>query len=156
VGTKLRIIIMSDFSHFWALLKQMPHADKDTIVASYSGNLTSSLREFKNLNPRGFSFMLADMENKLKAMGNKTSSPDEPRKRRFRSLILKAMQDQDVMVRNGDWSEVNRFVERFAGKGKSLSNMSLDELKKFNSQVHKLLDWHNMKKEARLRLAIMN
>lgn len=149
---------MSDFAKFYALLKQMPHADKETIIESYSGGETTSLREFKKRNPRGFSWMLTDMENKVTSPQSspKGREADEPQKRRFRSLILWAMQEQGVTVKNRDWSDVNSFVEKYAGTGKSLSNMSIDELKKFNAQVHKLLDWHNTRKEAALRAAIMN
>lgn len=102
--------------------------------------------------------MLTDMENKVTPPqpSPKGREADEPQKRRFRSLILRAMQEQGVTVKNRDWSDVNNFVEKYAGTGKSLSNMSLDELKKFNAQVHKLLDWHNMKREVNLRAALMN
>ncbi|MDR2002129.1 MAG: hypothetical protein LBQ74_03790 [Prevotella sp.] len=149
---------MSDFAKFYALLKQLPHADKETVIKSYSGDETTSLREFKKRNPRGFSWMLTDMENKISNIRQNTpeKSKNEPQKRRFRSLILRAMQEQGVTVKNRDWSDVNNFVEKYAGTGKSLSNMSLDELKKFNAQVHKLLDWHNMKREVNLRAAFMN
>mgnify|MGYP001094615431 CR=1 FL=1 len=149
---------MSDFAKFYALLKKLPYADKETIVSTYSGDVTRSLREFKKCNPTGFRWMLTDLENKTAGIETKKpqKSTDEPQKRRFRSLILRAMQDQGVTVKDRDWSDVNAFVERYAGVGKSLSNMSLDELKTFNAQVHKLLDWYIKKKLAAMALAIMN
>jgi hypothetical protein len=149
---------MSDFAKFYVLLRQFPYADKEEIVSAYSDGETTSLREFKKRNPRGFNRMLTDLENKTaNIQPNETKkTTDEPQKRKYRSLILRAMQDQGVMVKGRDWSAVNAFVEKFAGTGKSLSNMSLDELKNFNRQVHKLLDWHNMKKEIACRQALMN
>jgi len=148
---------MSSFAKFYALLKMFPYADKETIVSTYSGGATTSLREFFARNPKGFSWMLTDLENKAdNAQAKPAHDKDEQQKRRFRSLILRAMQDQGVTVKNRDWSDVNAFVERHAGKGKSLSNMSLDELKRFNAQVHKLLDWHNAKNEQKVYLSIMN
>lgn len=150
---------MNNITRFWALLKQLPHADKEALVLAYSDNKTASLRDFLTDDPRGFSYMLIAMQNevnKLKKDKPKMVSKDDVEKRRFRSLILRAMQDQVVMVRGGDWSEVNEFVVKYAGFGKTLSNMTLDELKKLNRQVHKLLEWHNNKKEIAVRLAIMN
>ena len=149
---------MSDFAKFYALLKQLPYADKEEIVATYSGDETTSLREFLKRNPQGFGWMLADLENKVATLQRQKpqKTADESQKRKYRSLILRAMQDQGVTVKNRDWSDVNAFVERFAGKGKSLSNMSLDELQSFNRQVHKLLDYYNMKREIAVRAAVMN
>ena len=160
---------MSDFAKFYALLKQLPYAEKEAIVSTYSGGETTSLREFKKRNPRGFGWMLADLESKTappqpspnnvrqseaESKGRETES--EARKRKYRSLILRAMQEQGIAAKGRDWSDVNDFVERFAGKGKSLSNMSLEELQNFNRQVHKLLDWHNTKREIAARTALMN
>ena len=149
---------MSNFAKFYTLLKQMPQADKETLVDAYSGGRTSSLRDFASSDPTGFRFMIADMESKVNNVPAKAkkNDADEPQKRRFRSLILRAMQDQGVMVVNGDWSAVNEFVRRYAGRDKKLSTMTLDELKTFNSQVHKLLDWNNNKREMQLRKAMMN
>lgn len=148
---------MSKFSRFYALLNQMPHADKAEVVCSYSGGKTTSLREFLNLDPRGFDFMLSDLQNKSKPTQKPTiNAKEENQKRRYRSLILRAMQDQGVTVQNCDWSDVNNFVSRYAGANKKLSTMTLDELKKFNSQVHKLLDYYNAKKEVLLRQAMLN
>lgn len=149
---------MSDFAKFYALLKKLPYADKEAIVSTYSGDVTTSLRDFKKCNPAGFRWMLTDMERKAADLkpSKMKKTPDEPQKRKYRSLILRAMQDQGVTVKNRDWSDVNAFVEKFAGKGKTLSNMSLEELKKFNAQVHKLLDYYNMKREIAVRTAIMN
>ncbi|GHV13576.1 hypothetical protein FACS1894169_00880 [Bacteroidia bacterium] len=152
---------MSDFAKFYVLFNKIPYADKEEIVSTYSGGETTSLREFKKRNPRGFSWMLTDLENKVgtspqPSPKERGQDADADKKRKYRSLILRAMQDQGVSVKGCDWSAVNAFVEKFAGKGKSLSNMSLDELKKFSRQVHKLLDYHNMKKEVACRSAIMN
>ena len=150
---------MSDFAKFYALLKQLPYADKEAIVSTYSSGKTTSLREFKKCNPRGFGWMLADLESKAtppQPSPKERETESETRKRKYRSLILRAMQEQGVSAKGRDWSDVNDFVERFAGKGKSLSNMSLEELQNFNRQVHKLLDWHNAKREIAARTALMN
>ncbi|NDW10929.1 hypothetical protein [Dysgonomonas sp. 520] len=149
---------MSDFARFYALLKQMPHADKEELVFVYSDSKTTSLREFLRMDAIGFSKMVSDMQHQVDELKQNEEKPQENEvvKRRFRSLILRAMQDQGVTVKNGDWSDVNNFVERYAGAGKRLSKMTLDELKIFNSQVHKLLDWHKAQIEKRARIALMN
>ncbi|MFC4673598.1 hypothetical protein [Dysgonomonas termitidis] len=153
---------MSDFAKFYALLKQLPYADKEEIVLSYSGKRTASLREFKRVDATGFRYMLADLERKAAPpqpspeVREQADAETEVKKRKYRSLILRAMQEQGVTVKNRDWSEVNNFVVRYAGEGKTLKNMSLEELKKFSRQVHKLLEWHNNKRQEMLIKAIMN
>lgn len=151
---------MGTHAKFYALLKQMPYATKAGLILQYSKNQTESLRDFYKMFPAEYSIMLRDMENTVNNTRIETVKPqtdiDEPKKRKLRSLILRAMQDQGVTVVNRDWSAVNSFVSRYAGIGKSLSNMSLDELTKFNKQVHKLLDWHKAKQEKQIRIASLN
>ncbi len=152
---------MNQHAKFYALIKQMPYANKTDLVSTYSKGKTASLRDFYKLDPKGYEIMLSDMV-KCVANGKNTPQPSPKatdsgtEKRRFRSLILRAMQDQGVMVVNRDWSPVNEFVARYAGDGKSLNNMSLDELKKFNKQVHKLLEWHKAQIEKRIKQALLN
>lgn len=151
---------MNPHAKFHALIKQMPYVTKADLVLQYSKNKTASLREFYNEYPAEYSIMLRDMEIAVNNAQNENvkhqEDADEPKKRKLRSLILRAMQDQGVMVVNRDWSAVNSFVSRYAGIGKSLSNMSLEELTKFNKQVHKLLDWHKAKVEKQIRTALLN
>lgn len=151
---------MNDFARFYALLKQMPHADKELLVETYSEGRTTSLREFLKENPKGFWDMLQAMQlivdNSTGRSKVKEHYDNVDEKRRLRSLILRALQDQGVAVKNGNWSTVNDFVTKHAGAGKRLSTMTLAELKKFNMQVHKILEWHLKKQDALRKRAMFN
>ena len=105
---------MSDFAKFYALLKQLPYADKEEIVATYSGDETTSLREFLKRNPQGFGWMLADLENKVATLQRQKpqKTADESQKRKYRSRIRREMQEQGVTVKNGARSDVNALVGR--------------------------------------------
>lgn len=150
---------MSTHAKFYALLKLMPYVTKADLISQYSKNKTSSLREFYTKYRSDYDLMLRDMQKVVDStveIVKPQIDADEPRKRKLRSLILRAMQDQGIMVKNKDWSAVNNFVSKYAGNGKSLSNMSIDELTTFNRQVHKILDWHRAKIEKHKLIALQN
>lgn len=150
---------MSTYAKFYALLNKMPYVTKADLILQYSKNKTDSLRTFYNKYRSDYDLMLQGMQNAVENTEETTSlkiDADDLKKRRLRSLILRAMQDQGVMVKDRDWSAVNNFVSKHAGEGKSLSNMSLEELTTFNKQVHKLLDWYRVKKEKQRLIALQN
>jgi hypothetical protein len=98
---------------------QMPNADKEILVLSYSGGKTTSLREFYQSSQRGYYEMLNDLQRRINSV-----SIDEIKK--LRSAILHRMQKYGVDTTN--WTNVNRFLSRPKIAGKCLYEMTANEM----------------------------
>ncbi|MDR0828868.1 MAG: hypothetical protein LBN95_01990 [Prevotellaceae bacterium] len=150
IDTKTKKIINNDFSRFYALLKQMPFADKEQLVYENSGGKTTSLKEFEKSNPKAYTTMLNDMQRAIDGTqaSVKTSDSEDAEKRRYRSFILKKMTDRGVVVKNWDFTEVNQILTAWTKSDKNLKNMTLEELKKTNRIVSKIMDWYEKKRKT--------
>lgn len=70
---------------------------------------------------------------------------DDSRKRALRSELLVLLNKMGIYQTNGDWSRVNNFCMKHAGK--LIYQMSEDELKKARAQFNSILDWY-LRKQA--------
>jgi hypothetical protein len=133
----------STHAQFYALLKQMPYAEKENLVRDASGGRTSSLSEFAESNPKGYNRMLSDMQRSINGQieTQKESDEIEAQKRRYRSLILGKFASHGIVVKNWDYTEINNIIQHWSKSLKTMKTMNLDELKKLNRQVHKIMEW---------------
>ena len=140
------------FDKFFALLAKMPGADKDELIWSASGMLTTSLREFHEKNPEGFKRMLANMQIEV----NKNSLANEQRLmiKSLRSSILTRLQKHGVDTT--DWACINKFLERPQIAGKRLYDMSIEEMRALIPKLESILRKDLLKREEESRFAKMN
>lgn len=118
---------------FYALLGQMPGADKEQLVWEYSAMRTTSLKEFAAVDPSGYERMIEDMRNNV--AGNREKKLDEMKY--YRSAILHRLQKHGVDTTS--WREVNRFLEQPRVAGKRLYEMSVQEMQSFLRKIEAIL-----------------
>lgn len=118
---------------FYKLLSQLPHSEKEDWVWTYSDHTTTSLRVFVDRNPDGYRTMIEDMKHLIEQRTG--VSPDELRY--YRSAVLKRLQKHGVDTT--DWNAVNRFMRQPQIAGKTLGELSLDELKKTIAKMESIL-----------------
>lgn len=110
-----------NYARFYTLLKLLPGADKETLVAQYTDGRTTSLRETTR---QEYDRMCRDMERE--------TGYDEFVKgirrqlRRKRSEVLKLM--QQLGIDTTDWNRVDAFCEDVRIAGKAFRHISIDEL----------------------------
>lgn len=149
----------TSFAHFYVLLAQMPGVDKEGLVWQYSGLLTTSLREFHERNPMGYIRMISDMQHTIDAMNKRT--PKKPaidektaELKRLRSAVLHRLQKHGIDTT--DWNRVNAFMRQPRIAGKTLGEMSIDELKAFIPKIESILAKDKVVREEYERMARMN
>ena len=110
-----------NYARFYTLLKLLPGADKETLVAQYTDGRTTSLRETTR---QEYDRMCRDME--------RLTGYDEfvegirRQLRRKRSEVLKLM--QQLGIDTTDWNRVDAFCEDVRIAGKAFRHISIDEL----------------------------
>ena len=110
-----------NYARFYTLLKKMPGADKETLVAQYTDGRTISLRE---TTPQEYDLMCRDME---RLMGYDAQREALRRQlRRKRSEVLKLMQQLGIDTTN--WNRVDAFCKDVRIAGKAFRHISIDEL----------------------------
>ena len=110
-----------NYARFYTLLKKMPGADKETLVAQYTDGRTTSLRE---TTPQEYDLMCRDME---RLTGYDECVEGIRRQlRRKRSEVLKLMQQLGIDTTN--WIRVDAFCEDVRIAGKAFRHISIDEL----------------------------
>jgi hypothetical protein len=148
-------------SRFFALIKQLPHADKEQLVFDSSGGKTTSLNEFVRIDFKGYTAMLTNMQRMADEIsGKKTIAVPgdaiEAEKRRYRHIILNAMSIHGIHVVNHDYSLVNDIIQSWARTDKTMKTMTLEELKKISRCVHKVIEWYLAKAAKRRILELSN
>lgn len=152
-------ITKPSFAKFYVLLGQMPGVNKEDLVWQYSAMLTTSLREFYERNPIGYARMVGDMQQTVNAMNKQT-----PRKtavnentaelKRLRSAVLHRLQKHGIDTT--DWNRVNAFMRQPRIAGKTLGEMSIDELKAFIPKMQSILAKDAVIRADYERMARMN
>ena len=110
-----------NYARFYALLKKMPGADKETLVEQYTHGRTTHLHE---TTPQEYNAMCNDME--------RVAGYDERREalrkelRRKRSVCLKLM--QQLGIDTTDWARIDNFCMNPRSAGKAFRHISIDEL----------------------------
>ncbi len=151
----------TSFARFYVLLSQMPGVDKEDLVWQYSGLLTTSLREFYDRNPYGYLRMLNDMQRTIDDMNGKKPRAAKPAQswktaelKRLRSAVLHRLQKHGIDTT--DWSRVNAFMRQPRIAGKTMGEMSIDELKAFIPKIESILSKDKVIRDEYERMARMN
>ena len=103
-----------NYAALYALLKQMPGMDKESLVLQWTGGRTSSLREMTTLE---YNTMIRELRSQVE---------DLDAKRRARSAVLKQMQLYGIDTTN--WEIVDRFCQSPKIAGKRFNRLTLSEL----------------------------
>lgn len=126
-----------NYARFYTLLKKMPGADKETLVAQYTDGRTSSLRETTR---QEYDRMCRDMERETGC--DEFVESIRRQLRRKRSVCLKLM--QQLGIDTTDWNRVNAFCEDARIVGKAFRHISIDELEELAVKLRAI----KRKKEA--------
>lgn len=110
-----------NYARFYTLLKLLPGADKETLVAQYTDGRTTSLRETTR---QEYDRMCRDME--CETGYDEFVEGIRRQLRRKRSEVLKLM--QQLGVDTTDWDRVNAFCTDARIAGKMFRKISVDEL----------------------------
>ena len=110
-----------NYARFYTLLKLLPGADKETLVAQYTDGRTTSLRETTR---QEYDRMCRDMERETGY--DEFVEGIRRQLRRRRSEVLKLMQQLGIDTTN--WNRVNAFCEDARIAGKAFRHISIDEL----------------------------
>ena len=110
-----------NYARFYTLLKLLPGADKETLVAQYTEGRTTSLRE---TTPQEYDRMCRDMEHLTDHDAQREALRRQLRRRR--SEVLKLM--QQLGVDTTDWDRVDAFCKDVRIAGKAFRHISIDEL----------------------------
>lgn len=110
-----------NYARFYTLLKLLPGADKETLVAQYTDGRTTSLRETTR---QEYDRMCRDMERETGY--DEFVEGIRRQLRRKRSEVLKLM--QQLGVDTTDWDRVNAFCTDARIAGKLFRKISIDEL----------------------------
>ena len=125
---------ISFYATFFALLKQMPGADKESLILQWTGGRTSSLRE---MDEREYNMMLRDLRSQVE---------DLTSKRKARSAVLKQMQLYGIDTT--DWDAIDRFCCNPRIAGKRFSHLSVNELKVLRTKILSIRDKAERKEET--------
>lgn len=110
-----------NYARFYTLLKLLPGADKELLVAQYTDGRTTSLRETTR---QEYDRMCRDMERET---GYDEFVEGIRRQLRCRrSEVLKLM--QQLGINTTDWNRVDAFCEDVRIAGKAFRHISIDEL----------------------------
>ena len=110
-----------NYARFYTLLKKMPGADKETLVAQYTDGRTTSLRETTR---QEYDRMCRDMERETGY--DEFVEGIRRQLRRRRSEVLKLM--QQLGIDTTDWNRVDAFCKDVRIAGKAFRHISIDEL----------------------------
>lgn len=132
---------------FYALLRQMPEADKEMLVFQFSGKKTSSLREFSENQPREYRRMIDYMQTEV----NKRTQAET---KHLRSAILYRLQKYGIDTTN--WNSVNRFMQQPRIAGKRLYELSVVEMKALIPKMESILAKEKRIQNEELRLSQCN
>lgn len=125
---------ITSYATFFALLKQMPGADKESLILQWTGGRTSSLRE---MDEREYNMMLRDLRSQVE---------DLTSKRKARSAVLKQMQLYGIDTT--DWDAIDRFCCNPRIAGKRFSHLSVNELKVLRTKILSIRDKAERKEET--------
>lgn len=154
-------------ARFYGLINKLKGADKEDLVWNYSHKLTTSLAEFLEKRPADYQRMINDMQKAVNNIPKQQSDSErlkieleqlkeEKERKHWIHLILVEMQKYGINTT--DWKSNNAFTKQKKIFGKTLGEMTLNELmsghRKMKSIVEKKEDDHvkNLTKEASFSL----
>lgn len=121
-----------NYARFFCLLKKLPGADKETLVAQYTNGRTVRLHETTD---REYNTMCDDME-RLVGFDRHTEAL-RVELRRKRSVCLKLM--QQLGIDTTDWARVDAFCMHTRIAGKPFRKISLEELEALSVKLRTIL-----------------
>ncbi len=128
------------YARFWALLKRMPGADKDTLVEQFTNGRTTHLHG-----------MSADEYGRMCDTMSFVAGYDERKAslyretKRMRSMALHLMGQWGVPT--GDWEKVNYFCMRPRIARKEFRQLTLDELSSLCRKLRMMIKKREEKQE---------
>lgn len=128
---------ISNHTQFFSLLKELPGANKETIVFAYSNGATESLSKFYEQDRGEYNFMLQDLKKRVDVHKAEAKFAKERRTKMLRSAILTRIQKHGVDTSN--WENVNSFLEQPRICGKRLYEMSCDEMQDLIPKLESIL-----------------
>ena len=116
---------VDNYARFYALLRRMPCADKETLVSQYSDGRTTHLRE---LSESEYCAMCDAMA--------RVAGEDESRRglRRLRSAVLHRM--QLLGVDTADWGKVDKFCQDKRIAGMTFRDIDVEGLDALLKKLH--------------------
>lgn len=117
----------NDYKRFWALLREMPGAEKDEIVLQFTGGRTTHLH-----------LMTADEYRRmLRMMDGIVRHDRRERLRRRRSMCLHLL--QKIGVDTSDWARVNAYCMNPRIAGRPFSEVSAEGLSELSVKLRMIL-----------------
>jgi hypothetical protein len=117
-----------NYARFYALMKHMPNADKETLVAQYSNGRTTHLRE------------MSDWEYRAMCEGMERVAGDHERREALRRALKSKRsaalhQMQLLGINTADWQSVDAFCRNKRIAGKNFRELSGEELEALTNKV---------------------
>jgi mevalonate kinase len=142
-------------ARFYVLLRQIPQADKEEFVWQYSHLKTTSLSEFYESDPAQYRQMINDMQKLVNEMdGYKPNDAKTAELKKLRSAILHRLQKHGIDTT--DWNRVNAFMRQPRIAGKTLGEMSIEEMKELIPKMQSILAKDRVKQKEIERLQQLN
>ena len=121
-----------NYARFYALLKQLPHADKDTLVWQYTQGRTKSLKEASKWE---YDVMCRDMERVVNN-DNKVALK-QAALRKARSGVLHQLQIYGLDTT--DWATVDAFCKNPRIASKPFRELTITELNEVNKKIRVII-----------------
>ena len=121
-----------NYARFYALLKQLPHADKDTLVWQYTQGRTKSLKEASKWE---YDVMCRDMERVVNN-DNKVALK-QAALRKARSGVLHQLQIYGLDTT--DWATVDAFCQNPRIAGKPFRELTIKDLNEVNKKIRVII-----------------
>ena len=122
---------IDNYARFYALLKQLPGADKETLVWQFTGGRTTHLRQMA---PDEYDRMCRRMELVAGYEERREAFRRETKKKR--STCLKLMQQMGIDTT--DWARVNDFCMNPRIAGKPFARIKPEELDKLAAKLRSI------------------
>ncbi len=121
-----------NYARFYALMRHMPNADKETLVAQYSNGRTTHLRE------------MSDWEYRAMCEGMERVAGDHERREALRRALKSKRsaalhQMQLLGINTADWQSVDAFCRNKRIVGKNFRELSGEELEALTNKVRIIL-----------------
>lgn len=116
-----------NYARFYALLKQLPHADKDTLVWQYTQGRTKSLKETSQWE---YDVMCRDMERVV-------NNDNKAALRKARSAVLHQLQIYGLDTT--DWATVDAFCKNPRIAGKPFRKLTIEDLNQVNKKIRVII-----------------
>lgn len=124
--------VIKNYTRFYMLLKQLPGADKETLVWQYTLGRTTSLREISKWE---YDVMCRDMERVVNN-DNKVALK-QAALRKARSGVLHQLQIYGLDTT--DWATVDAFCKNPRIAGKLFRDLTIAELNSVNTKIRVII-----------------